>query len=169
MDEHFEWMLITGYSAVTVHNRRHAIRRFIAWADERGLGDPREITRPSLERYQRHLFYYRKDDGSPMSTTMQRQCLAALKTWFKWLSRQNHIPANPAADIDLPRTPQTPAKLGAERRRSPSHPARSRTAKPARHQRPGLAGNPLRHWLKTHGAAEGGDLRRRPRQGRPLG
>jgi integrase/recombinase XerD len=106
MEEHFEWMLVTGYSTVTVHNRRHAIRRFIAWADERGLGDPREITRPILERYQRYLFYYRKEDGGPMSTTMQGQCLAALKTWFKWLSRQNHILANPAADIDLPRLPK---------------------------------------------------------------
>lgn len=44
--------------------RRQAIRKFIAWADERGLADPREITKPMLERYQRHLFYYRKPDGS---------------------------------------------------------------------------------------------------------
>jgi len=106
MEDHFEWMQVTGYSPVTIHNRRHAIRRFIGWADERGLGDPREITRPILERYQRYLFYYRKEDGSPMSPAMQGQCLAALKTWFKWLSRQNHIPANPAADIDLPRLPK---------------------------------------------------------------
>jgi integrase/recombinase XerD len=106
MEEHFEWMLVTGYSAITVRNRHQAIRRFIAWADERGLNDPREITRPILERYQRHLFYYRKDDGCPLSTGTQLQCLAPLKTWFKWLSRQNHILANPAADLDLPRTPK---------------------------------------------------------------
>lgn len=106
MEEHFEWMLISGYSVETVRARRQAIRRFIAWADERGLNDPREITKPILERYQRYLYYYRKDDGSPLTIGMQGQYMAPLKTWFKWLSRQNHILANPAADIDLPRQPK---------------------------------------------------------------
>lgn len=106
MEEHFEWMRVTGYSADTVRSRRQAIRRFIAWADERGLNDPREITRPMLERYQRYLYYYRKADGSPLTIGMQGQYLAPLKTWFKWLSRQNHILANPAADLDLPKQPK---------------------------------------------------------------
>lgn len=106
MDEHFEWMKFTGYSLDTVRARRIAIRRFIAWADERGIDDPREITKPMLERYQRHLFYYRKEDGAPLTLGTQLGCLAPLKTWFKWLSREHHILANPAADIDLPRQPK---------------------------------------------------------------
>jgi integrase/recombinase XerD len=103
MDEHFEWMRVTGYSLDTIRARRVCLRKFIAWADERGLSDPREITRPMLERYQRHLFYYRKDDGSPLTINMQYQYLTPLKTWFKWMSRQHHILANPAADLQLPR------------------------------------------------------------------
>jgi integrase/recombinase XerD len=114
MEEHFEWMLVAGYSAYTVRSRRQALRRFIAWADERGLDDPREITRPMLERYQRFLFYYRKPDtpkgrkdaGAPLTIGMQYQYLAPLKTWFRWLSREHHILANPAADLDLPRQPK---------------------------------------------------------------
>ena len=110
MEDHFEWMLVTGYSAETVRARRQAIRKFIAWADDRGLADPREITRPMLERYQRFLFYYRKpegkDAGAPLTIGMQYQYLAPLKTWFRWLSREHHIPANPAADLDLPRQPK---------------------------------------------------------------
>ena len=110
MDEHFEWMLVTGYSADTVRARRVALRKFIAWADERGLDDPREITKPMLERYQRWLFYYRKptgkDAGAPLTIAMQYQYLAPLKTWFRWLSREHHILANPAADLDLPRQPK---------------------------------------------------------------
>jgi integrase/recombinase XerD len=103
MEDHFEWMLVTGYSPDTVRVRRNAIRRFIGWCDERGLADPREITKPMLERYQRYLFYYRKADGAPLTIGMQAQYLAPLKTWFKWLSRQHHILANPAADLDLPK------------------------------------------------------------------
>lgn len=106
MEDHFEWMLVTGYSADTVRARRNAIRRFIGWCDERGLSDPREITKPMLERYQKYLFYYRKADGAPLTIGMQAQYLAPLKTWFKWLSRSHHILANPAADLDLPKQPK---------------------------------------------------------------
>jgi len=106
MEEHLEWLLVSGYSAVTVRVRRGGIRRFIAWCDERGLDDVREITRPMLERYQRHLFYYRKGDGNPLTVGMQAQTLAPLKTWFKWLARSHHILANPAADLELPRQPR---------------------------------------------------------------
>ena len=110
MEDHFEWMLVTGYSTYTIDARRVALRKFIRWADERGLDDPREITKPMLERYQRFLFYYRKpegrDAGAALSIGMQYQYLAPLKTWFRWMSREHHILANPAADLDLPRQPK---------------------------------------------------------------
>ena len=47
------------------------------------LRAPKEITKPILERYQRHLFYYRKADGRPMTLGTQFGCLAPLKTFFK--------------------------------------------------------------------------------------
>lgn len=106
MDEHFEHLLVTGYSVDTVRARKQAIRKFISWIDERGIDEPRQITRPMIERYQRHLFYYRKSDGQPLSVGMQLQYLAAIKLWFKWLTRQHHILANPAADLELPRQPK---------------------------------------------------------------
>ena len=106
MEDYFEWMLVTGYSVETVRTRRQALRRFIAWCDERGLADPREITAPMLERYQRHLFYYRKTDGAPLSLGMQSQYLTPLKTWFKWLCRARHVLANPASELELPRQPR---------------------------------------------------------------
>src|SRR5208283_2052335 len=71
MAAHFEWMLVTGHSPDTVRARRAAIRIFITWAAERGLSQPSEITKPVLERYQRHLFYYRKPDGKPLTIGTQ--------------------------------------------------------------------------------------------------
>ena len=106
MEEHFEWMLVTGYSPDTVRGRRQAIRKFISWINERGIDDVRQITRPMVERYQRHLYYYRKSDGQPLTVGMQLQYLAAIKLWFKWLTRQHHVLANPAADLDLPQQPK---------------------------------------------------------------
>lgn len=106
MEAHFEWMLVTGLSADTVRARRVAIRHFIAWAAERGLAEPSEITKPVLERYQRHLFYYRKPDGQPLTIGSQHAMLAPLKAWFKWLARENHLLFNPASELQLPKLPQ---------------------------------------------------------------
>ena len=103
MNLHFEAMLVQGYSADTIRARRVAIRRFIAWCDERGLNKPSDITKQVLERYRRHLFYHRKPDGSPITFGSQAGCLAPLRTWFKWLARENHILYNPASELELPR------------------------------------------------------------------
>jgi integrase/recombinase XerD len=106
MQAHFEWMAVTGYSEDTVRARRTALRRFIAWCEERALRDPKDITKPILERYQRHLFYYRKVNGRPMTLGSQFGCLAPLKTFFKWLAKENHILYNPASEIALPKLPK---------------------------------------------------------------
>jgi integrase/recombinase XerD len=106
MDEHFEWMRVTGYSQDTVRARRIAIRRFIGWCAERGIERPGEVSKAILERYQRSLFYYRREDGRPLTLGTQLGCLAPLKTWFKWLARENHIAFNPASELELPRQPK---------------------------------------------------------------
>jgi integrase/recombinase XerD len=106
MHAHFEWMLTHGYSEDTVRARRVAIKRFIAWCADRGLDDPKGITQPILERYQQHLFHYRKADGQPMTLGTQHGCLAPLKTFFKWLTREHHILYNPASELVLPKQPK---------------------------------------------------------------
>jgi len=106
MEAHFDWMLVSGYSEDTVRARRTSLRRFIVWCEERALRDPKDITKPILERYQRHLFYYRKPDGKPITLGSQFGCLAPLRTFFKWLAKENHIPYNPASEIALPKLPK---------------------------------------------------------------
>jgi integrase/recombinase XerD len=77
--------------------------KFIDWAHERGLSRPQEITRPILERYQRALYLHRKPDGQALSVRSQCGNLTALRAWFKWLTQQNQLLYNPAADLQLPR------------------------------------------------------------------
>ena len=98
-----QWQREKNYSDRTVENREAALRPFIAWAHERGLTRPQEITKPILERFQRHLFLYRKRDGEPLSTRSQHVRTTPIKAFFKWLSRGNHILYNPASDLELPR------------------------------------------------------------------
>ena len=106
MEAHLEWMGVTGYSVNTVKHRRMAIRRFIVWCDERGIADPREINKPVMDRYQRHLFHYRKEDGMPLTAGTQLSALVPLKTFFRWLARENFILYNPASELQLPKQPQ---------------------------------------------------------------
>ena len=87
----------------TIHSREIYLRRFLTWCDERGLLKVQEITRPILERYQRHLFLIRKSNGEPLSVSGQLSYLMAIKAMFKWLTRQNYILYNPASDLDLPK------------------------------------------------------------------
>jgi integrase/recombinase XerD len=101
-----EWALAAGYADHTGATRDRAIARFIAWCDERGLTKPQEITRAVLERYQRHLWLYRKRGGQPLSLTTQEALLNPLRAWCKWLARENYILYNPASELVLPRSPR---------------------------------------------------------------
>jgi integrase/recombinase XerD len=107
MHAHLEALQVKGYSEWTVRNRLVHIGFFIQWAQEHGLREPIEVTRPVLERYQRHLFYYRKKNGEALSFRSQHSRLVPLRVWFKWMTRQNHILHNPASEIDLPRVGRT--------------------------------------------------------------
>ena len=98
-----EWSAMAGYTKDTVNIRKTAVGYFIRWCDDRGLTQPQEITKPILERYRRHLYYYRKENGEPLSLNTQCTRLAPLKAFFKWLARENHILYNPASEMDMPR------------------------------------------------------------------
>jgi integrase/recombinase XerD len=98
-----EWLGVMNYSVRTAEHRARHINYFMVWAAERGLTKPREITKQILERYQRYLYHYRKDNGEPLSTGSQRSRVASLRAFFSHLSKNNHILYNPAADLDLPR------------------------------------------------------------------
>ena len=103
LEEHLEWMRVQNFSEDTVSTRRSCIGYFIDWCRERALESPIEITRPILERYQRALYHYRKDNGDPLTFRTQNSRLRALKGWFRWLARQNYILHNPASELILPR------------------------------------------------------------------
>ena len=100
---HVEWMRVHNYSERTIVARAPWLASFVAWCDARGLWRPVDVTKPVLERYQRHLYLHRKKNGRPLSFGTQKARLVPLKALFKWLTRQNVILSNPASELDLPR------------------------------------------------------------------
>ena len=94
---------VQGATDSSLYNLERYIRDFIGWADERAVTHPEHVTQAVLERYQRWLYHYRKADGAPLSVASRRGKLVPLRAFFKWLTRSGQIPANPAAELDLPR------------------------------------------------------------------
>jgi len=103
-DMHLEWLTVRNYSLVTVRNRESYLNRFILWAEERSLTRPDQVTKQILERYQRWLYNYRDSKTEKkLSFRSQHARLLPLRAFFKWLCQRDLLPANPAADLDLPK------------------------------------------------------------------
>jgi integrase/recombinase XerD len=98
-----EWTRVRGLSEQTARSREQTLDAFLLWLDERGVQHPAEVTRATLQRYQRHLYLYRKPDGQPLALSTQLSRLTPVVAFFQWLTRESHILANPAADLELPR------------------------------------------------------------------
>lgn len=100
---YLEWLRVHNYSSCTLENREVSLGYFVAWCTERGLGQPKEITKPILERYQRALYHWRKRNGQPLTFRAQHARLVPIRGFFRWLARQNYLLYNPASELELPR------------------------------------------------------------------
>jgi integrase/recombinase XerD len=94
---------VKGYSESTLRVRRVYMDMFLSWCGRNRITGPNQVTRTSLESYQRYLFQYRKKDGQPLAVASQHSRLAPLKVWFKWLTHRKYIPLDPAVELELPR------------------------------------------------------------------
>lgn len=102
-DDYLTWLLVTNHSEKTVAFREEVYSYLINWCEERGIYNACEITKPILERYQRHLYHHKKRDGSPLSFRTQYARLVPIKSLFKWLCKTNRILFDPASGIELPK------------------------------------------------------------------
>lgn len=106
MQRYLEALRVLSYGEALLRARRAALALFLEWCGERELQRPGEITKPILERYQRHLFTWRKSDGQPLTSKGQWLLVNHVRQWFRWLVKHNHLPTNPASDLDMPRLPR---------------------------------------------------------------
>lgn len=99
------WSEASGYAADTVRIRKKALEDFCAWCRERSVMEAREVTRPMLLRYQRHLFDLRQESGRPLSWSSQHGRMVAVRGFFRWATMESHILYNPASELYLPKRP----------------------------------------------------------------
>jgi integrase/recombinase XerD len=102
---HFlEHLAARAYSQGSLDAHHWALKGFLAWAGEQNLGSPAAFTRATVETYQLHLYHYRSPrTKEPLVVNTQIARLGCIRRFFAWLCRSGLIPANPAADLDLPR------------------------------------------------------------------
>jgi len=98
------WCELHHFSSYTTEQRGRLLHYFAEWAKERGITRASEVSLPVVERYQRHLFHYRKEkDGRPLTIHSQRTRLAILRPFFAWCVRERYLLANPASELVIPR------------------------------------------------------------------
>ena len=99
-------LAVRGYSPRTIARYHVSLALFADWAAARGITQPREVTRPVVERYQRALFHFRQPNGKPLTFRSQTARLVALRQFFRWLARTHRVLVNPTAELELPRVPR---------------------------------------------------------------
>ena len=118
---------VKNFSINTVETRRKQCNDFIAWCEARSLTRVDQVTRPILQRYQRHLFYYRTKEDRPLSFRSQLHKLSSVRVWYAWLTRNNYLLSNPPVNWNSPKLAgRFPASFF--HRRSGTRPERSRCA-----------------------------------------
>jgi len=102
--EYFHSLAVKNHSSTGIETRKRRMERFLQWACERDLSRPEQITRSILESFQRYLWSFRKADGSPLGFSTQQGYLYTLRAFFAWLVRRRYLEANPASELEPPRT-----------------------------------------------------------------
>ena len=94
---HYLRMLeIRNYSKGTLRARESHLRYFLLWCDQRGIARPDEVNVALMERFQRHLYYYRTAAGKPLSFGSQGSRLHEISRFYLWMMRSRIVEANPA-------------------------------------------------------------------------
>lgn len=106
-----EWLEARNYSARTRPEYVRIIQTFLAWLEENTIVSTiTEVTPNILAQYQLDLCHPPKSETEEtvqkLSLGTQGVRLAAVKTFFNWLSRSGQIAYNPASNIQPPRLPE---------------------------------------------------------------
>jgi integrase/recombinase XerD len=95
---------IDNWSPRTIDRRKFSLGRFVAWAAERDVTSPHDLSRSVLESYRRFLFHYRHPKrNAPLRFATQASYLMAVKHWLGWLYRQKHSREDWSVAVGFPK------------------------------------------------------------------
>lgn len=94
-------------SPLTIRNYSHYLRRFIAWFEQAGHTDLKELDVDVLRKYRVFLSRYTDDHGGTLSKKTQSYHIISLRSWLKWLVK-NDAPVLHPEKVELPKAESTP-------------------------------------------------------------
>lgn len=97
-------------SHLTIRNYGHYLRRFCDWFKDQGHTDLPQLTLEILRKYRVYLSRYADEQGRTLSKRTQSYYIIALRSWFKWLVKQDAPVLHPEK-IELPKGESTPMKF----------------------------------------------------------
>jgi site-specific recombinase XerD len=98
--EHLE--VERNLSQLTVRNYGHYLRRFTDWFAQKGKTEITELDADFLRSYRLYLARMTDKKDAPLSKKTQSYHMIALRSWLKWLVRNDMQVLNPEK-IDLPK------------------------------------------------------------------
>jgi integrase/recombinase XerD len=100
---YIEWLGVNNFSERTQYTYGRHLARFVEWCSERSITRPIEVTRATLEAYQKWLFHFRREDGRPLSRRTQNMLMIGPTRFFAWMTKRGHLLHDPAATIEMAR------------------------------------------------------------------
>lgn len=97
-------------SQLTIRNYSLYLRRFNEWFAKQGYKDLSQLTIEILRKYRVYLSRYVFDEDQTLSKRTQSYYIIALRSWFKWLTKQD-APVLSAEKIELPKGESIPMKF----------------------------------------------------------
>jgi site-specific recombinase XerD len=89
-------------SQLTIRNYSHYIRRFITWFTQHGHSNLSDLDLELLRKYRVFLSHLEDDHGKRLSKKTQSYHVIALRSWFKWLIKQDAPVLHPEK-MELPK------------------------------------------------------------------
>ena len=101
-----EHLYLRGLAARTVTGYSSELKTLFRFLEERGVSKLSEVTRDCLEAYRLHL-YYSEFRGKRLGLGSQARRIAALKSFFRFLTRSQLLLVDPSTGIQSPKVPRT--------------------------------------------------------------
>jgi integrase/recombinase XerD len=98
-------MRLRNWSEQTLRSYRVGLKQFFAYLESQGVVSLGAVSRDLIESYRTHLFY-RRHRGKAISVASQHLRLQTVKSFMRYLARENYLLVDVAATVDLPKIPE---------------------------------------------------------------
>lgn len=103
---HLKWMRVNNSPHRSMINKKYHIRMFIAFLYQINIHQIENITHNIIREYQEDLSFRFTRFGKVMGVRSQNRNLSDLKSFFRWLLREDYLASDPCIKIEYAKEPE---------------------------------------------------------------